>query len=356
MLTAWGWQFTFGLLDPKSEDEVHVEVQYGSAQPAAAEVPHSLVAASWTPPSLLANLYVLKQLRDNWSTIEARTRLNVLDALTTSLAKFLGGFSSTSSPAGLTMPADGAPRSDTFDIEVSVAGTKPTTLRVMQTIMAPNAIPVSAGLGTAIVYALADGFNNTATLVGSSPLRSFKVVLTRTRNEQLYRNAPSTNAVLVYSCAPVQSPVDYHPLNEWGSETQPLAYDVAGRPLKDALIAFFQALFNKTDLSTMGVEIDVSLVWRKGSLDITTPFSILPSDFLLADKTFAGAAQYVVDVCSQLPNPALPAPPDVENGSAGVRLRIKITDQPPTAAGAQLPQAPPARTLLDIAAIDFKLS
>ncbi|MEO8727291.1 MAG: hypothetical protein ABI383_14350 [Acidobacteriaceae bacterium] len=230
----------------------------------------------------------------------------------------------------------------------------------MKTIVVPNVIKESTkALGTAIVYALADDPNNTAALVGSSPLRSFKVILTRTRNEYLYPNVPttpSTNEVLVYSCAPVQSPVNYYPLNEWGAQTEPLAYEMAGRPMQDALTAFFQALFNTADLSTMGLEIGVSLVWRKGSLDIATPFSILPSDFLPADKTAGGAAQFVVNVCSKLPSTTLQAPPDVEEGSAAIRLRIKITDQPPTTTRSQPPQTAPARTLLDIAAIDFQLS
>jgi hypothetical protein len=147
---------------------------------------------------------------------------------------------------------------------------------------------------------------------------------------------------LVYECATVEAPRERWALNAW---TTPLSYTAApGQTLRAALRDFFVALFGGADLELLGIEVAASLECRRGSLAMSTPFSIVPADIkssnaeALADKVFTKIQQLLGGSgASVVP------PPEVE--AAALRLRVKIS----RASGTR------PRTLVEIEAVDFQL-
>jgi hypothetical protein len=69
-------------------------------------------------------------------------------------------------------------------------------------------------VATLVATAEAAGYN--ACLTGANPVRSFKISLTLLRYKLFGEASPQLgNKLLVYQCAPMESPRDCRPLNKW---------------------------------------------------------------------------------------------------------------------------------------------
>jgi hypothetical protein len=352
LLAQWGWKFSFKLIDAVDTDTVHVAVRY--PQPAGPAL-HALALAldaGWAPVSLLNCLFALKLLRDSWDTIAAAsTRLSALSDLAGFLSTFLAQ-GPKSSQTGAANPTAAGEISDLFLVTAKPQAIGKVAAPVMQN---PEILHWDSvkNIDTVTVVARADGSGNTASLTGTRPVRSYKVSLTLLRNETFGTKSPRPgNKLLVYQCAPVESPVDCRPLNQWvpAPGTEAFQFDAAGQDLKTALSSFFDGLLQRADLSNLSVEAGLFLVWQKGQMKAVTPFAILPADQALAKPTSApsSAAGSIADFlngkCKTLLDP-LVVPPDADQAS--IRLRVKITTPDKTPSD--------RRTLLEVVAIDFPL-
>jgi hypothetical protein len=336
LLLRWGWQFVFGLLAPGPNDTAHVTASYNRA-PATTPRRAAFAADGWTPQSLLNVLFALKLLRDAPAAVGANEQLSS----TSELAAFL-----VTALASHTLRAVSfAPQpEDHFLIPVSHPGGP--TLPVQQdtggcAIMKGPVGVVWTGDANqtiATVTARSDDAGNGAYLMGSTAVRKFHLALRLRRNETL--GGVPANAALIYECATVESPADYWARNIWPAR---IGFDsAAGQPLQAALQAFFDTVFRGADLSTVRLEVGASLAWHAGQLTGVTPFFILPPDPDMIPG--AGTAKDLTDFVFGKYDDLLKTgtPTDV---ALALRLRVKLaTNDPP----------PQQRTLLDIAAIDFR--
>ncbi len=343
LLSRWGWKFSFSLVNGVGEDTVHVTVRYPQYQPASAELKDLDLAADWYPVSLLNSLVALKLLRDNRdSAAIGGKRLGVLDDLAQSLLRYLSLGPVLSAQPDAPVGGDNDSL-DVFTVGFLTPGIANDSRQVMKGPIEVTWTPPSketTRIDTAILEALGASNGNNACLTGTSPVRGYKLSLTLKRNEA-FVGRPA-NGLLVYQCAPVESPVDCRPLNLWGQ----LVFDMTGQTLESALQAFFDSIFHQADLTQLSMEAGISLSWSKGSMSAVTAFSILPADLKPADGTAHGVATFVHDKCVALLGTGVLQPPDTD--SAAIRLRVKIT-----APDKDTPTGP--RTLLEITAIDFPL-
>jgi hypothetical protein len=354
-LAAWGWQFTLGLVNADQNDQVQIEVRYSTAATTPPSPLRTLLASTWSPDDLLASLYIIKLLQDNWAAIQQvtpapptpRDPLAALDALANSLLGFLVDAPSSAIPLPSTGP-------NVYILGIGAGTVKSNNASsVMQSALtvAPQ-LAAHLPLSLATVTALADAAGNHASLVGQSPLHSFKVSLTLVRNAEF-------NPALVYQRAPVESPRDVFPLNSWTPPLEPLQYDMTLNsgdtrpPLQAALEDFFSGLLGALSLSNdAALEVGTSLIWNKGALTFVTPVSILPADVVASTYPSAGkVADFVLGVCVQLLGGAALVPP-AEADAASIRLRVKLTEPLPAVTN---PPLPSPRTLLEISAIDFPI-
>lgn len=337
LLVRWGWQFTFSLLAPGPNDNVHVTTTYNRA-PAA---PPRFVAfagdGGWTPRSLLNVLFAFKLLRDSPASIGTTERLQAASELAAFLVAAL-------SPQMLPAASLAGQPEDHFLMSVPPrdgALTMPAQAGEGGCAIMKGAVIVKwrgdANQAVATVTAKSDDAGNAAYLTGANPVRNFHLALKLRRNETFGPHNARANASLIYECATVESPVEYWTQNVWSA---PIEFDTAGQPLQAALQAFFDALLQSANLSTLKLEVGASLVWQAGKLRGVTPFFILPPDITPGDGTTTSLTAYVFDKYTELLRTG--APSDV---ALALRLRVKLST----------PDAPPMqRTLLDIAAIDFR--
>ena len=210
LLAAWGWRFTLGLVNADQNDQVQIEVRYSTAATTPPSPLRTLLASTWSPDDLLASLYIIKLLQDNWAAIQQvspapptpRDPLAALDALASSLLGFLVDAPSSAIPLPSTGP-------NVYILGIGAGTVKSNNASsVMQSALtvAPQ-LAAHLPLSLATVTALADAAGNHASLVGQSPLHSFKVSLTLVRNAEF-------NPALVYQRAPVESPRDVFPFEQ----------------------------------------------------------------------------------------------------------------------------------------------
>jgi hypothetical protein len=333
----WGWKFQFGLIDPGTNDVVHVTARYNGSPQSTMRLSALAATTEWRPQSLLNSLFAIKLLRDNLQYVSEPDRLQITAALAEFLREALSPRMSIMSALSATLPEDH------FTIPASKAGDPPTThpgpdaggVAIMK-----GAIDVSwsnaQGQELAKVIALPDVTGNNAFLTGANPVRSYRVTLKLLRNEKFGPGPDQpANPSLVYECAPVESPLECWAQNIW----PPLTFDKG--PLQAALRNFFEGLFQQANLSSMDLEVGASLVWQNGKLTGATPFSILPKDIKPAGGTADDVADFVFRKCQDLLGTGVPA--DV---SPVLRLRVKLATRDPD---------PTSRTVLDITAIDFAL-
>jgi hypothetical protein len=348
LLAQWGWKFAFGLIGAVDTDVVHINVLYPQIASRLAGLLDVPPPADWAPVSLLHSLFVLKSLHDNWDNDAVRpVRLPRL----AQLAGFLSGFLTKGPQLSLQDAGSaGAPAtlSDLFNLGFKAGAISEVSRKIMQ---GPIAVGWSSAnsLDTATLVAAVGSPGNNACLTGTNPVRSYKVSLTLLRNEAFGAASPRpANKRLIYQCAPVESPLDCRPLNRWvpDASADALVFDIAGQPFQTALASFFGGLFNKADLSKLSIEAGISLAWSKGSLEMVTPFAILPADFPSAGGTADTLAGVVNGLCTQFLGPGLSPPSDAD--SASIRLRVKITAPDPDVPAGR-------RTLIEVTAIDFPL-
>ena len=364
LLARWGWEFSLGLVNAVTTDTVHITVNYPlPVLPTSGPAAFAL-AAGWSPVSLLHSLFVLKLLNDNWNgPAVATTQLPVL----LQLAGYFSGFLAQGPPmnnSASSILSAGTAVSDLFTLGLHATAPTAVATAVMKNLPSVQWTPPKNGVDIATLVAPAEAPGNTACLTGPNAVRSFKISLTLLRNETFGKASPRPgNKLLVYQCAPTESPIACQPLNQWipTAGTDALQFDMAGyATLQAAFQAFFDGILHTSDLSQLSLEAGLSLAWTKGSMKASTPFSILPSDLpppgsvgttsLPAAAGFAVAA-FLFDRCQELlPKNAAGAlipPPEVD--SASIRLRVKLTAADPDTPSGR-------RTLVEVIAIDFPLT
>jgi hypothetical protein len=364
LLARWGWAFSFGLVNAVTTDTVHIAVNYPlPVLPASSPADFDLDAA-WSPISLLHSLLVLKLLNDNWSsTAVIATRLPVL----MQLAGFLAGYLTQGPPMNISASgvlSASTTVSDIFTLGMHAQAATAVSTPVMKSLPTVQWTPTKNGVDVATLVAPAEAAWNTACLTGANPMRSFKISLTLLRNEMLGKASPRPgNKLLVYQCAPVESPLDCRPLNQWVplSGTDALQFDMTGQPnLQAAFQAFFDGILHASDLSNLSLEAGLSLAWTKGNMKGNTPFSILPSDLPPAGSVgtpgkpaAAGAvvAAFLYKRCQDLlaKDSTSPPSPPAEVDSASIRVRVKLTAADPDTPSGR-------RTLVEVIAVDFALA
>jgi hypothetical protein len=196
------------------------------------------------------------------------------------------------------------------------------------------ALAAAAGTGGAV---------NSAFLLGAEAVRNFRVNLLLTRNETFLNKQPA-NPVLVYQCAPVDSPYEYRAVNLWAPPQPPLAFEApSGATLKDAIQQFFTAVLNGASMpDDASAEVGIFFVWSSGKLDAVTPVA------MIAGGQVAGGAAQLADAVFQICNGVIPSGAAFADlSSPAIRLRVKLmTNSDITGV---------TRPLVDIAAIDFPL-
>jgi hypothetical protein len=354
LLVQWGWQFSFGLPGAVTRDIVHIAVRYNEKESDATLTAKSLVAfeAGWAPGDLLQALYVLKLLRTFWENDilkQDSVRLPVLR----DLATFLAGFLSPSLALAL-KAIDPIQPVDKFFITFPHPGIQeevPPGRSVMrgQIDSQWTKDPVNPTLDVATVKALAaagaGGTVNSAYLLAAGAVRNFRVNLLRTRNESFAVGVEApANPVLIYQCAPVDSPHEYRAVNLWAPPLPPLRFFAQGAKLSDAIGQFLTAVLHGAFMpNEASAEVGIFFVWSRGKLDAVTPVAVIAGD-QVAGPTAADLSTAVFNICSGV-IPSGTALADLE--SPAIRLRVKLTTN------SENPGV--KRPLLDIAAIDFPL-
>jgi hypothetical protein len=338
LLVRWGWRFVFGLVEPSSNDIVHLTVRYNEPPTGGAtDVVLMAVAAEWRPQSLLNSLFALKLLKDNLALVSEPERLQIVADLASFLRQTLSAGGAMRALAAAARPQDHF----TIKWHQTTPGADAGGRAIMQ---GPIAIAWSgADAATATVSALADATGNNALLTGTAPVRNYRAALRLLRNEHFGPvSVNAANPSLVYECAPVESPLECWARNTWSG----LVFDRADHSLQQALKDFFASLLAGTNLSAIDIEVGAALKWQSGRLDAVTPFSILPTDIKPTGRGGASTAAdalaaFVHDKCTALLGTSIP--PDV---IPMLRLRVKL---------ATLDTDASRRTLLDLNAIDFPL-
>lgn len=340
LLSKWGWRFSFSLVNGRKQEVVHVTVRYPRQQPTPFMLLRTAREEDWAPVSLLNTLAALKLFADNiTSSAVSANRLAILD----DLAKWLVNFLASGPTGGAAVQGASGPIGevkDAFSVVFHAPQISKDSRQVMRGPIPVNwttkSIP-AANIDTATVEARAEVSGNNAFLTGTNPVRTYKLSLELTQNEE-FLGSPA-NPLVVYRCAPVESAFDPRPLNLWGL----LRFDMTGLTFTTALQSFFAGVFRDATIAALNVEIGISLAWTKGSLSAVTPFSILPSDVKPIGNDIVG---FVTSKCTQLLEGRIAKPADVD--SAAIRLRVKVAAPDKDAPGG-------ARTLLEVPAIDFPL-
>jgi hypothetical protein len=340
LLPQWGWTVTLGLTAGTKDDTVHATVTYNGAAAMSAPLANRSLAAAWQPQTLLQSLFVLKLLQDNWKTPVTADQLNVLGQLTSFLAGILPSASLVEGCDGLSVSTTSLP-SDVVTVSYPDTAVSTDGRQVMKGAITADTWGIVGGFNVTTLRAAGDAPNNQASLTGINPVRNFKVRLQLLRNEHFGSAKQPADCRLIYRCPPVESPLDTWPQNLWSPPLPALQFDMTGLTLQTALQAFFTGIFNNEDLTTMNIEVGMSLKWTKAQMTTVTPFCILPVDAPPVGGTATDVANFVFASCGELLGTSVTPP--AETDSAAIRLRVKITV--PTTSG--------GRTLLEIAAIDF---
>jgi hypothetical protein len=347
LLVRWGWKFSFALVDlsASENDNIHVTINY-NVPPSSRTARQLEFIDGWKPTSLLNSLYAIKLLQDS-GLLQNQTVTNRLQ-IVADLAGFLGGHLA-STTAAILLASD--PPTDKFEIDVPStvpANPIPPSEDEGRTIMKGDFSQKAITVGwsgnkaqlTAAVIAPAEVPGNDARVVGTNAVQNYKAVLNLRRNERFGPGQErDANPLLIYNCPTVASPLECWAQNIWPMN---LTYDAKPGKLLDALEGFFSGVLTDADPASVLIEVGASLVWKSRTLDVVTPFSIVPNDIPKGDAT--ELAKFVNAKYQELVKTSKPG----NDVKSALRLWVKISLN---SVSGQLK----GRILMEVKAIDFPL-